>query len=936
MRKPGMIPAGRGTTRVLRVRARLKMGGEGRSVLDSVMRRFSVVSVGCALAGLAVAQGPLVTPGQFLAGDTAIGVPARDQSQPAVAAGGGRYLVAWADSRGRPTGGDDAKEAHSDIWIQLLDGQGAALWPTARRVFASPRADLAPEICWNGSAWLVAWSDGSPIPGSPSRERVLAARVDVNGVVLDPQPVELFDELHSSLSLASDGQAWVASTEGKARTVSASLALGPAVALSVPTSVSATTLSFAQGAYVAVGAPGPGAAQIFARRFDTALNPLDPAAYTLLSEPAGFRGAVVGSNGSELFIGYGVPAAGNPNQLNLRGARVSPTGALLSNAALAGPTLVGNAAATAVVWDGALWHVALGTLSLARVNAAGQVLEFGGYSINANQSVIRLASGPSGLVAAWTAPLPQTVDLSFRSAVLTRHVAAPTQQGPTLPPGRGARAQFAPSLASNGAGAAALFMTETNVGARTEFARVDDFGAPLDASPVIVSTAPDARAPALAWDGQRYLAAWIDATPSSPFRVLRVRRISSTGVLLDAAPTTLGGISNLALDVTVAGRNGEFVVAGVRPGAVFTARIRGSDGAVLNAPTTLAAVNAQRVSICATSSGYALAWSFYNSWNWGSVAGQLLNAQGAPGAQFELSPPVGGDNFGPLDIATSGAELLCVWQNGGDLFFVDRSLIARRVDLAGAVLDPAPFAVSAPGGAEEFFPDLTWDGNNYVCAYQRLSSGAAHSDVFAVRIAPSGAVLDTQGVAVDAGAESQAQPSAVSVGVGRTLIASANFRNDPSWAAYRVGMRAFVDGCPAPTTYCTAKPNSQGCLAAISASGAPSASGAGTCIVQADNILVGSQGLLLYGYQAAITPFQAGFLCVAPPRRRTPVQAALATGIGPCPGQFTFDLNALVATGADPSLSVAGQVFACQYWSRDAGVPFGTVLSNALQGVVCW
>jgi hypothetical protein len=909
-------------------------------VLDSAVRLVSVVSVGCALAGLAVAQGPLVTPGQFLAGDTAIGVPARDQSRPAVAAGGGRYLVAWADSRGRPTGGDDAKEAHSDIWIQLLDGQGAALWSTPRRVFASPRADLAPEICWNGSAWLVAWSDGSPIPGIPNRERVLAARVDVNGVVLDPQPVELFDELHSSLALASDGQAWVASigsAGGKARTVSATLALGPQVALSVATSVSATMLSFAQGGYVAVGAPFPGAAQIFARRFDTALNPIDPAAYTLLSEPAGFQDAVVGSNGSELFIGYGVPAAGNPNQLNLRGARVSPTGALLSNAALGGPTLVGNAAVTAVVWDGALWHVALGTLSLARVNAAGQVLEFGGYSINANQSIIRLASGPSGLVAAWTAPLPAQFGGSARSVVLTRHVAAPTQQGPTLPPGRGARAQFAPSLASSGAGAAALFMTETNVGARIEFARVDEFGVALDAAPIVVgSGALEARTPALAWDGQRYLAAWFELATPFPFYRLNVRRISAAGVPLDAAPITLGGIASPVLDVVVAGRNGEFVVAGVRQGAVFTARIRGSDGAVLNAPTTLAAVNAQRVSICATSSGYALAWSFYNSWNWGSVAGQLLNAQGAPGAQFELSPPVGGDNFGPLDLATSGSELLCVWQNGGDLFFVDRSLIARRVDLTGAVLDPAPFAVSAPGGAEEFFPDLAWDGNNYVCAYQRLPSGAAHSDVFAVRIAPSGAVLDTQGVAVDAGAESQAQPSALSVGVGRTLIASANFRNDPSWAAYRVGMRTFVDGCLAPTSYCTAKPNSQGCLAAISASGAPSASGAGTCIVQADNILVGSQGLLLYGYQAAITPFQAGFLCVAPPRRRTPVQVALATGVGPCPGQFTFDLNALVATGADPSLSVAGQVFACQYWSRDGGVPFGTVLSNALQGVVCW
>lgn len=102
-------------------------------------------------------------------------------------------------------------------------------------------------------------------------------------------------------------------------------------------------------------------------------------------------------------------------------------------------------------------------------------------------------------------------------------------------------------------------------------------------------------------------------------------------------------------------------------------------------------------------------------------------------------------------------------------------------------------------------------------------------------------------------------------------------------------------------------------------------------------MLDNTNGLLLYGYQAGATAFQGGFMCIAAPRRRTSLQNSGAAGAGsPCAGQFSFDLGGLVLSGADPLLQVAGQTFACQYWSRDSADPFASSLSDAVHGQICW
>lgn len=144
---------------------------------------------------------------------------------------------------------------------------------------------------------------------------------------------------------------------------------------------------------------------------------------------------------------------------------------------------------------------------------------------------------------------------------------------------------------------------------------------------------------------------------------------------------------------------------------------------------------------------------------------------------------------------------------------------------------------------------------------------------------------------------------------------------------------AFIDALdlriePAAAPYCTAKVNSQGCLPAIHATGAAKL-GASTLVVGATNVLNQKAGLLFYGFSPAVTPFQGGTLCIAPPTLRTPTQFSGGSTSGDdCTGTYTYAWSSSVLSAA--SLTV-GQVVYCQYWSRDPAIQSTTGLTAAVR-----
>jgi hypothetical protein len=137
-----------------------------------------------------------------------------------------------------------------------------------------------------------------------------------------------------------------------------------------------------------------------------------------------------------------------------------------------------------------------------------------------------------------------------------------------------------------------------------------------------------------------------------------------------------------------------------------------------------------------------------------------------------------------------------------------------------------------------------------------------------------------------------------------------------------------------PIVYCTAKVNSLGCTPSIGWSGtAPSMSQASGFFVEVTNTLANKTGLFFYGYEGKQVPYQAGWLCVQAPSKRTALQSS--GGVAPsCNGMFSYDFNARIASGLDPSLASGVTIYG-QFWSRDPQVPFKTTRTDAIQFTIC-
>jgi hypothetical protein len=107
--------------------------------------------------------------------------------------------------------------------------------------------------------------------------------------------------------------------------------------------------------------------------------------------------------------------------------------------------------------------------------------------------------------------------------------------------------------------------------------------------------------------------------------------------------------------------------------------------------------------------------------------------------------------------------------------------------------------------------------------------------------------------------------------------------------------------------------------------------------VSATDVRNQKTGILLYTLDGrVVVPFQGGWLCLAPPIRRTP---ALGSGgsmlpAEDCSGRWSIDMSAFAAGvlggTPEPALREAGTTVHCQLWGRDPGAIAGSSLTDAL------
>jgi hypothetical protein len=226
-------------------------------------------------------------------------------------------------------------------------------------------------------------------------------------------------------------------------------------------------------------------------------------------------------------------------------------------------------------------------------------------------------------------------------------------------------------------------------------------------------------APALAFDGERYLLAFQDA-PADAATSLEVISLTTTGTAV-GAPLTIddGGAAYLPAIAAAGGR------------AVLAWEYRGTSRDVRASVLTTAPEGTTMTVAPFTVSGGA--------WN-----------QGAPAVA-----------------AGSGSFLIA---------FADDATNDRRNDvraaLVGAAGDIAKTVLVSASANLQRTPRVAFDGTNYLVVWEDRRNGAA--DIYAARVARDGTVLDPDGIAVATSSYNEASPEVVFAG-GRFVVVSFRF-----------------------------------------------------------------------------------------------------------------------------------------------------------------
>jgi len=121
------------------------------------------------------------------------------------------------------------------------------------------------------------------------------------------------------------------------------------------------------------------------------------------------------------------------------------------------------------------------------------------------------------------------------------------------------------------------------------------------------------------------------------------------------------------------------------------------------------------------------------------------NSTLVPAPGFQNEPVIGFD----------GANFLVVWEDRR--IGSSAGICAARVTPEGTVLDPSGFVVSQ-GAEDRTHPALGFDGQNFLVVWED-NRGHFYSDIYGTRVTPQGTVLDTSGFAITQGLDHQELPA---------------------------------------------------------------------------------------------------------------------------------------------------------------------------------
>ncbi|MCY1021028.1 hypothetical protein [Pyxidicoccus sp. MSG2] len=363
-------------------------------------------------------------------------------------------------------------------------------------------------------------------------------------------------------------------------------------------------------------------------------------------------------------------------------------------------------------------------------------------------------------------------------------------------------------------------------------ARVRPDGRVLDV-PFSFPAGPDAREPAVAWDGDIWMVVWEEGDEFGGGTGVDIRgaRVSGAGVVLDAASLDIAGLPDDQYQPAIASNMDDFFVVWTdRRGAFFgndsdIVGTRVSSGGVVldpgGIPISSVPFTQRAPSVVATGDlRYLVAWVHIDfisvpAETERSIRGARVDADGnvldAPERLFAEGPAF----TAPPGLAWNGTNTLVAWtsESEGSFGAPGPAVLAVRVDADGDVLEAMPRVVATGGGSNRLNVTATFDGTDFWLAWEQQTDApffpalVFRTDVYGARVRANGTVRDAGGRVIAAHQpEPESAPALVSALGGRVAVFYTEFVTEEDVMNLRIqgrvltglGASATEVGTPAP------------------------------------------------------------------------------------------------------------------------------------------
>jgi hypothetical protein len=140
-------------------------------------------------------------------------------------------------------------------------------------------------------------------------------------------------------------------------------------------------------------------------------------------------------------------------------------------------------------------------------------------------------------------------------------------------------------------------------------------------------------------------------------------------------------------------------------------------------------------------------------------------------APFPIITNINGDAInGKPGIGFDGINFLCVWKNGNDIY-------GTRISPDGEVIDITGIPISTGLNQSVYPPSVAFDGANYFVVWCAARNGV--SEIYGARVAPSGEVLDPQGIQITSGSNTEIRMPGIAFDGAHFLVVWRTKKDDP-------------------------------------------------------------------------------------------------------------------------------------------------------------